>query len=640
MARLFRDAYGVPHVRGSDVLDVARGQGLAVGRDRAWQLEWLRRRATGTTAGVLGPPGEAWDRFASRVRIVDTARRAHAALDADTRAFVTAYVEGVNAALTDPAAVVPPELVTLGLVPDPWPAWMPLATFHAQQVLFADIGSTLWERRVASVLGDDAALLSHEGPLPAGSNAWAVGGARTASGLPLIGGDPHRTFESPGVYHQVRLACDDPDDPFDVVGFSFAGVPGVQHFAHAGDVAWAITNAMADYQDLDEVGPDHDGPTVLPGVGFRGPSTVLGDVGFASLLPLLRARTVDDVDAAFEHWVEPVNNVVIADVHGAVRYRWAGRVPTREVAPDGGRRWTGWRTDRHRVDAGPDGQVVSANDRRGPESAEIGREFAPSHRADRIRELLGDRTGLTADDFAAIHDDALLGGREALRHLAPARLADWDGHMRADSADAAAYAAWRSAFVTRIAAHPVLDPLRAPAPDPVVAAYFDVTVMVGLALPALAAAGSPFGIDLVETARLADEDVLATGWPETWGETHVFDPVHAFDLGVDPSRPDRTAPAVPATPLSGDQDCVRCVGSLPGIGDGAYRGAVARYVWDLADRTAGGWVVPMGASAVPGDPHHLDQLPLWAEARLAPIVTDWDLLTPEPTTETAPEEAP
>ncbi len=620
MARTYRDAQGVPHIRATDVLDLARGQGHAVGRDRAWQLEWLRRRATGTTARLVGAAGEPWDRFSRRVRLLDTAQRAYDALSEPTQAFLTAYVEGVNAALADPDTTTPPELVAAGVTAEPWPVWMPLATFHAQQVLFADIGPALWERRVREVLGDDAALLSHEGPLPAGSNAWAVGGARTASGLPLVGGDPHRTFESPGVYHQVRLACEDPDDPFDVVGFTFTGVPGVQHFAHAGDVAWAITNAMADYQDLDDVGPDHDGPTVLPGVGFRGPSTELGDLGFEALLPLLRARTVDDVDAAMEHWVEPVNNVVVADVHGTVRYRWAGRVPTRDAE----RRWTGWRTDRHRVDVGPDGQVVTANDRRGPESAEIGAEFAPPHRADRIRELLGDRTGLTTDDFTAIHDDALLGGRDALRHLAPARLAGWDGHMRADSADAAAYAAWRSALVTRIAAHPVLDPLRAPAPDPVVAPWFDVTVAVGLALPALAAAGTPFGIDLAEAARAAEADVEASGWPQTWGETHVFSPVHPFDV-----TEDHASPLVPGVPLSGDQDCVRCVGSLPGVSDRAYRGAVARYVWDLADRTAGGWVVPMGASARPGDHHHLDQLPLWAEARLAPIVTDWALLEEE-----------
>ena len=53
-------------------------------------------------------------------------------------------------------------------------------------------------------------------------------------------------IELPSVYQQVRLACPE----FDVVGLAFPGVPGVQHFGHAGGVAWAVTNAMADYQDL------------------------------------------------------------------------------------------------------------------------------------------------------------------------------------------------------------------------------------------------------------------------------------------------------------------------------------------------------------------------------------------------------
>ena len=56
---------------------------------------------------------------------------------------------------------------------------------------------------------------------------------------------------------------------------------------------------------------------------------------------------------------------------------------------------------------------------------------------------------------------------------------------------------------------------------------------------------------------------------------------------------------MPATPVSGDIDCVRCTGSLPGLTDECYRGSVARYVWDLADRARSGWVVPMGAA---GDP--------------------------------------
>ena len=75
---------------------------------------------------------------------------------------------------------------------------------------------------------------------------------------------------------------------------------------------------------------------------------------------------------------------------------------------------------------------------------------------------------------------------------------------------------------------------------------------------------------------------------------------------------------------------MRCTGSLPGVTDEAYRGSVARYVWDLADRDASGWVVPMGADGKPGDAHHLDQLPLWAAGELVPLVSDWGLLSEEP----------
>ena len=56
---------------------------------------------------------------------------------------------------------------------------------------------------------------------------------------------------------------------------------------------------------------------------------------------------------------------------------------------------------------------------------------------------------------------------------------------------------------------------------------------------------------------------------------------------------------------------------------------MARYVWDLSDRQASGWVVPMGADGDPRNAHHHDQLEAWAAGDLVPIVTDWDRLTEE-----------
>ena len=69
---------------------------------------------------------------------------------------------------------------------------------------------------------------------------------RTASGRPLLAGDPHRAFEMPGMYLQAHLAR----DRFDAIGLTVPGVPGFPHFAHNGQVAWCVTHAFADIHDL------------------------------------------------------------------------------------------------------------------------------------------------------------------------------------------------------------------------------------------------------------------------------------------------------------------------------------------------------------------------------------------------------
>jgi penicillin amidase len=157
-------------------------------------------------------------------------------------------VAGINQALED-GLRGGPEFEESGTAPTPWHAWTPLGIFLVQHILFSTFPNKLFRAHVARTLGPDAVgLFSIEAPVWSGSNAWAVHGSATASGRPLIAGDPHRLLELPGVYQQVRLACPE----FDAIGFAFPGVPGLPHFGHTGHTAWAITNAMADYQDLFE----------------------------------------------------------------------------------------------------------------------------------------------------------------------------------------------------------------------------------------------------------------------------------------------------------------------------------------------------------------------------------------------------
>jgi penicillin amidase len=657
---LSRDQWGIPHVRGASLTEVARLQGWATARDRAWQLEIERLRGEGRTAELLGPAGLEWDTFARRARLAAVAREAFERLDEETQGFLAAYVDGVRAGLEGATCVELDGPDGLGPAPGAWQPWTPLAVFWVQQILFGSFPSKLFGARAARVLGAEAELFRTEG-LSGGSNAYAVGGGRTRSGLPLVAGDPHRVFEAPNVYLQVRLACTDPDDTFDVVGMTFPGVPGVQHFAHAGQVAWGITNAMADYQDLVHVDLPSDrgvarrtvetvlvrdqepvevevletdrGPMVLGGLDegggqvLRSPGHELGDLGFGALLPLLRARSVADVEAAVAHWVEPVNNWVIADVAGEVVHTVGGRVPRRDAAGE----WTGWVDPLPRRTASADGSVVTANDRCMPEFDVLATGFAPPFRAHRIGQLLDDAGPLDAEQAVAVLADTTQTAGEQLLALVPAdlrppALAEWDRAMDG-SAGAAWYAALRAEVVDRICAAPVLAPLREPSEHgPLYEPWFSLPARVAGALHVILAAENPFGLDPRELVAEAAKAVLGAGREAaSWPERHRFWPLHALEQFELPHT--RTAPT---TPLPGDTDTVRCNAWIPGAAV-TVRGSVARYAWDLADRDNSRWVVPLGASGSPDSPHHTDQHDAWAHGGAVRVVTDWSLLTEEKT---------
>ncbi|MGW3307239.1 penicillin acylase family protein [Streptomyces sp. NPDC001073] len=247
-AAVHRDALGIPHLRAGTADELARAQGRVTALDRAWQLEVERHRAQGTSASFLGVRALPWDLFARRVRLDDTARRCFTALerrDAETARWVRSYVDGVNEGLAEGCSA--PEFAKAGLAPGRWEPWTPLGIWLATHILFAGFPAKLWREEAVRHLGPDAVgLFATDGPGTSGSNGWLVSGERTTTGLPVLAGDPHRYIEDPGVYQQVHLSCPE----FDVVGLTVPGVPGIAHFGHTGTVAWAITNAMADYQDL------------------------------------------------------------------------------------------------------------------------------------------------------------------------------------------------------------------------------------------------------------------------------------------------------------------------------------------------------------------------------------------------------
>lgn len=84
-----------------------------------------------------------------------------------------------------------------------------------------------------------------------GSNSWAVSGQLTNTGMPLLANDPHLGAQMPSIWYEVGLHCVEKSAacPYEVTGFSFAGVPGVI-IGHNDRIAWGFTNTGPDVQDL------------------------------------------------------------------------------------------------------------------------------------------------------------------------------------------------------------------------------------------------------------------------------------------------------------------------------------------------------------------------------------------------------
>ena len=84
-----------------------------------------------------------------------------------------------------------------------------------------------------------------------GSNSWVIAGSKTATGKPILANDPHLATSIPSVFTQVGLHCRVVSDacPFDVSGFSFAGMPGVI-IGKNSTIAWGLTTSYVDVQDL------------------------------------------------------------------------------------------------------------------------------------------------------------------------------------------------------------------------------------------------------------------------------------------------------------------------------------------------------------------------------------------------------
>jgi penicillin amidase len=301
-----RDASGVPTVRGSDRSDIAFATGYLHAQERFFQMDLLRRAASGELAALLGKALLPVDRERRIHRFAARAGGALAALPEADRAVLERYAAGVNAGLAALGAR-PFEYGVLRTSPRPWRAEDSVLVvwamyFDLQDDQFRRVFSRGWLRdhgtsaaQLAFLLPtssaydaplDAPAIAEATVPLPAdppawfgkpakaqvamredigdaevGSNNWAVAGSRSRSGAAIVANDMHLALRLPNIWYRAALEIESPGAPLRrIVGVTLPGTPAVVVGSN-GRVAWGLTNSYGAYLDLLELEFDPKDPT-------------------------------------------------------------------------------------------------------------------------------------------------------------------------------------------------------------------------------------------------------------------------------------------------------------------------------------------------------------------------------------------
>ncbi len=147
------DRWGIPHIYAETEHDLFFAQGYYAARDRLFQFEIWRARATGTTAEILGPRAVERDRGARLFRFRGDMTREMNHYHPRGAEIIRAYVDGVNAAI-DRALERPEELSLpfrlLGIEPK---HWTPEVVVSRHQGLLGNIGEELETARAVCLLG-------------------------------------------------------------------------------------------------------------------------------------------------------------------------------------------------------------------------------------------------------------------------------------------------------------------------------------------------------------------------------------------------------------------------------------------------------------------------------------------------------
>ncbi|HOX83441.1 MAG TPA: penicillin acylase family protein [Chryseolinea sp.] len=452
------DSLLIPHIFAHNDEDLYLAQGYVTAMHRLFQMEIQTHDAAGRISEIVGDRALDHDRSQRRLGMVSAAEKSLKAMMENTtsRTMVEKYSEGINLYISSLSYNdLPLEYKLLDYEPEPWtPLKCALLLKNMAKTLnmgdkdmqmtnalnlfgpemidvlypdFEGVSDPIVDRtnqwKFNAIILDTVPMavpdeLINVKKLPpsdptTGSNNWAVSGSKTATGSPLLSGDPHLNLTLPSIWYAIQLHA----PGVNTMGASLPGSPGVI-IGFNDSVAWSVTNAQRDLVDWFKISFENDTKEkykldgdwvntnkVIEAIHVRdkeifydtvvhthwGPITYdesfhaenqLSQFAFRwmshdasnevlTFYKLNRAKNHDDYTEALNQYGTPAQNFVFAAVNGDIAMRIQGKYPVRRknegrFVLDGSKSSNGWQAfipnDQNVMDKNPErGFVSSAN---------------------------------------------------------------------------------------------------------------------------------------------------------------------------------------------------------------------------------------------------------------------------------------
>jgi len=290
--KVYYDDYGIPHIYGENEIDAFRALGYVHAQDRLWQMELLRRIASGGLSEVFGADLIDTDKFFLTLGIAEASKNTVSKVDTNDESVLlaNAYLDGVNQFIKD--GPTPVEFYLTGIKKENFDledvyntiGYMAFSFAMAHKTdpllttIYTELGpnylrdlhiestkDTEWIQNYNTAKNDTLqnkltatvhnALGVMNIPLFEGSNSWVIAPEKTKNGKVIFANDPHIGFAQPSVWFEAHIET----PTYSKYGYHIAGIP-FPLLGHNRELAYGLT--MFENDDVDfyyeQNNPDND----------------------------------------------------------------------------------------------------------------------------------------------------------------------------------------------------------------------------------------------------------------------------------------------------------------------------------------------------------------------------------------------